>query len=62
MLSDQMIKILEKQRLGFVATVDNAGTPCLSPEGTFVAVSNTTIASVISGRRELLEPDLKVVE
>jgi hypothetical protein len=57
-----MIKILEKQRLGFVATVDNAGAPCLSPEGTFVAVSNTTIASVISGRRELLEPDLKVVE
>jgi hypothetical protein len=39
-----MINILEKQRLGFVATVGKDGTPSLSPKGTFVALSPKTIA------------------
>lgn len=44
MLTEDMIRILEKQRLGFVATVDEAGAPALSPKGTFVAISPTHIA------------------
>lgn len=44
MLSLKMIKIMEKQRLGFVATVSDSGQPNLSPKGTFVVVDENTIA------------------
>jgi len=44
MLTQEMIAILEKQRLGFVATVSANGRPNLSPKGTFVVVNSTTIA------------------
>jgi hypothetical protein len=44
MLTEEMIGILEKQRLGFVATIDDAGAPALSPKGTFIAISPTEIA------------------
>ena len=43
-LTSEMIKTLEKQRLGFVATVLESGDPNVSPKGTFVAIDNTTIA------------------
>lgn len=44
MLTQRMKAILEKQRLGFVATVCEDGTPNLSPKGTFVIVDDKTIA------------------
>jgi len=44
MLTNDMIAILEKQRLGFVATVSMDGKPNLSPKGTFVVVDDATIA------------------
>ena len=33
-----------EQRLGFVATVDEAGRPCVSPKATFVIVDDDTLA------------------
>ena len=33
-LSDEMKRVVERQRLGFVATVCPDGTPNLSPKGT----------------------------
>lgn len=44
MLSIEMVKILEKQRLGFTATVSPEGWPNVSPKGTFVVVDSQTIA------------------
>ncbi len=44
MLTRNMIKIVEKQRLGFVATVCGDGSPSLSPKGTFVVIDGWTIA------------------
>jgi len=44
MLTQNMIKILEKQRLGFVATVSSDGHPNLSPKGTFIVIDAKTIA------------------
>ena len=44
MLSEQMIAILEKQRLGFVATFNKDHGPSVSPKGTFVVIDNATIA------------------
>ena len=35
MLTMDMIRILGKQRLGVLATVDEAGAPALSPKGTY---------------------------
>ncbi len=43
-LTSEMIKTLEKQRLGFVATVSENGEPNVSPKGTFVAIDGGTIA------------------
>lgn len=39
-----MKAILEKQRLGFVASVSENGEPNLSPKGTFVVIDERTIA------------------
>ena len=44
MLSEHMIATLEKQRLGFVATLNKDHGPSVSPKGTFVAIDENTIA------------------
>jgi len=44
MLTSNMIKVVEKQRLGFVATVSQDGSPRLSPKGTFIVINRQTIA------------------
>jgi predicted pyridoxine 5'-phosphate oxidase superfamily flavin-nucleotide-binding protein len=44
MLTPDMKRIIEEQRLGFVATADIDGTPNLSPKGTFVVLDDTRIA------------------
>ena len=44
MLTDDMKRIVNEQRLGFVATVSADGTPNLSPKGTFAVISDNEIA------------------
>jgi hypothetical protein len=44
MLTDDMIRIITEQGLGFVATVDEDGSPNLSPKGTMVVIDPATIA------------------
>lgn len=44
MLTPDMKRIVEEQRLGFVATAAPDGTPNVSPKGTFVVVDDETIA------------------
>ena len=44
MLTPDMKRIVEEQRLGFVATVAADGTPNVSPKGTFVVLDDVTIA------------------
>ncbi len=44
MLTDDMKRIVNEQRLGFVATVDADGTPSLSPKGTMVVLDDDHIA------------------
>ena len=44
MLTPDMKRIIEQQRLGFVATAAPDGTPNLSPKGTFVVLDDATIA------------------
>ena len=44
MLTPDMKRIIEEQRLGFVATADLEGTPNVSPKGTFIVVNDQTIA------------------
>lgn len=44
MLTQQMKDTVEKQRLGFVATVSATGEPNVSPKGTFVVVDDRTLA------------------
>ena len=44
MLTADMKRIVEEQRLGFVATAAADGTPNVSPKGTFVVVDDRTIA------------------
>ncbi|MEH3143958.1 MAG: pyridoxamine 5'-phosphate oxidase family protein [Methylobacterium frigidaeris] len=39
-----MRAFVERQRLGFVATVSGTGEPNLSPKGTFVVVDDRTLA------------------
>lgn len=43
-LTDDMKRVIDEQRLGFVATVNADGTPNLSPKATFVVVDDETIA------------------
>ncbi|MGI9524078.1 MAG: pyridoxamine 5'-phosphate oxidase family protein [Hyphomicrobiaceae bacterium] len=42
-LTGDMRRIVEEQRLGFVATVDAGGAPHVSPKGTFVVVDDQTL-------------------
>jgi hypothetical protein len=44
MLTPDMKRIIEEQRLGFVATADLDGTPNVSPKGTFIVLNDETIA------------------
>ena len=44
MLTQDMKRIVEEQRLGFVATAAADGTPNVSPKGTFVVLDDVTIA------------------
>ena len=44
MLTPDMKRIIEEQRLGFVATAAADGTPNVSPKGTFVVLDDVTIA------------------
>jgi hypothetical protein len=44
MLTPDMKRIIEEQRLGFVATAAPDGTPNVSPKGTFVVLDDETIA------------------
>jgi predicted pyridoxine 5'-phosphate oxidase superfamily flavin-nucleotide-binding protein len=43
-LTADMKRIIQEQRLGFVATIGRDGAPSLSPKGTFVALDDHTIA------------------
>ena len=44
MLTADMKRIIQEQRLGFVATADRHGIPNVSPKGTFVVLDDETIA------------------
>ena len=44
MLTPDMKRIIEEQRLGFVATASLDGTPNVSPKGTFAVLDDRTIA------------------
>jgi len=44
MLTPDMRRVIEEQRLGFVATASPDGTPNVSPKGTFVVLDDRTIA------------------
>src|SRR5436190_16571711 len=44
MLTPDMKRIIEEQRLGFVATTDIDGIPNLSPKGTFIVLDDKRIA------------------
>src|SRR5262245_33109676 len=44
MLTADMKRIIEEQRLGFVATAALDGTPNVSPKGTFIVLDDATIA------------------
>jgi uncharacterized protein len=44
MLTADMKRVIEEQRLGFAATAAPDGTPNVSPKGTFVVLDDRTIA------------------
>ena len=44
MLTQDMKRVVEEQRLGFVATAAPDGTPNVSPKGTFVVLDDRSIA------------------
>ena len=44
MLTDDMLRLIDEQRFGFVATVNADGGPNVSPKGTFLALDERTIA------------------
>jgi predicted pyridoxine 5'-phosphate oxidase superfamily flavin-nucleotide-binding protein len=44
MLTPDMQRVIEEQRLGFVATAGPDGTPNVSPKGTFIVLDANTIA------------------
>lgn len=43
MLSESMIKLIDDNKLGMVASVDQNGSPNLSPKGTFVVLDSELI-------------------
>ena len=44
MLTQDMKRVIEEHRLGFVATAASDGTPNVSPKGTFAVLDDRTIA------------------
>jgi general stress protein 26 len=44
MLNAQQIRLIEQNRLGYVASVNSDGSPNLSPKGTFMVIDPTRIA------------------
>jgi predicted pyridoxine 5'-phosphate oxidase superfamily flavin-nucleotide-binding protein len=44
MLTGDMKRIVQEQRLGFVATAAADGTPNVSPKGTFIVLDDATLA------------------
>ena len=44
MLTAEMKKLISEHRAGMVATVNDDGTPSVSPKATFVILNDTTIA------------------
>ena len=44
MITDNMRRMVEQNTIGFVATVDAQGKPCVSPKGTFIVLDNKRIA------------------
>lgn len=44
MLTSDMKRVIEEQRLGFLATAAPDGTPNVSPKGTFAVLNDQTIA------------------
>ena len=44
MLTEQMTQLIQHHRAGMVATVNDDGTPSVSPKGTFVILGNDAIA------------------
>ncbi|RVU14524.1 pyridoxamine 5'-phosphate oxidase family protein [Methylobacterium oryzihabitans] len=69
MLTPGMKAIVERQRLGFVATVSAAGEPNLSPKGTFVVIDDRTLAfgeirspATIANLRERPALDVNMVD
>jgi len=44
LLTPDMKRIIEEQRLGFVGTINADGTPNVSPKGTFAVLDDRTIA------------------
>jgi uncharacterized protein len=43
-LTPAMLRLIDEQRLGFIATVNVDGSPNVSPKGTFLALDDHTIA------------------
>lgn len=44
MINDEMMRLIDEQRFGFIATVNADGGPNVSPKGTFLALDERTIA------------------
>jgi len=44
MLTDEMLKLISEHRAGMVATVNDDGTPSVSPKATFVILDGKTLA------------------
>lgn len=44
MLTDEMLKLISEHRAGMVATVNDDGTPSVSPKATFVILDDKTLA------------------
>lgn len=46
MLTNDMQRVIREQKLGFLASVNDDGTPNLSPKATYIVLDDTTIAFV----------------
>lgn len=44
MISEETAKFVNRQKLGFVATISEDGTPSLSPKGSLIALDSKTLA------------------
>jgi len=44
MLTDEMIKLIQNHSAGMVASINDDGTPSVSPKATFIVLDNSSIA------------------